>query len=323
MGKKVSAPRRGSLQYWPRKRAQRQHARVRSHSTEAKGLVGFAGYKAGMTQIMATDNKKNSLTKGQDINIPVTIIECPPLKIAGIRFYKDLGAYGAQASTQVHFEPTKYVTKYHQFKKTGSLDKITADEYAYATIIVHTQPHLTGIGQKKPQFFELDYQASVQEAIDFVKENKELSVQDILAEGAFVDTHSVTTGKGTQGVVKRFGVGLRSHKSEKSARKAVIAPEGYAKVQYTAPQRGKMGYHLRTEYNKQILAIKEAEEVQISGGIVNYGNPKNTVLLIKGSVGGPKKRLITFTHPRREDKTASTQAMTIQHIATRSQQGNQ
>lgn len=323
MGKKVSAPRRGSLQYWPRKRAQRQHARVRSHSTDVKGLVGFAGYKAGMTQIIATDNKKFSPTKGQDISIPVTIIECPPLKVAGIRFYKDNKAYGKAAAAQVTFAPSKELSRHRSFKKSGDLEKVSVEDYAYATIILHTQPHLTSIGQKKPQIFELDFVGSVQEAIDFVKETKEIKVDEFVKEGQFFDSHSVTTGRGTQGVVKRFGVSLRSHKSEKSARKAVIGPEGYAKVQYTAPQAGKMGYHLRTEYNKQILSIQEAENVQIKGGIVNYGNPKNTVLLVKGSVPGPKKRLITFTQPIREDKKASTQPMTIQHIALRSQQGNQ
>lgn len=323
MGKKYSAPRRGSLQYWPRKRAARQHARVRNNNTTVKGLAGFAGYKAGMTHIIATDNRKASTTKGQDISIPVTILECPPLKIAGVRFYSDNGAYGKSAATQVHFEPSKELAKHHNFKKSGTLDTIKPEEHAYASLIVHSQPHLTGIGQKKPQIFELDFVGTVQETIDYAKENKEISVSDILKEGQFVDSHSVTKGKGTQGVVKRFGVSLRSHKSEKSARKAVIAPEGYAKVQYTAPQAGKMGYHLRTEYNKQILAIKEAKEVQIQGGIVHYGNPKNTVLLVKGSLGGSKKRLITLTQPVRVDQKASTQPMTIQHIATRSQQGNQ
>lgn len=323
MGKKFSSPRKGSLQYWPRKRAKRQHARVRTWSDTDEGLLGFAGYKAGMTHVIATDNDKNSITKGQQVQVPVTIIECPPIKLAGIRFYKDRGAYGETTATEVRFEPTKHLERTTKWAKTGDLEQVDAQEYSRATIVAHTQPSLTGIGQKKPQLFELGFGGSVQEAIDFVKETKEVAVADLFSDGELVDAHAVTTGRGWQGVVKRFGVGLRSHKSEKGRRKAVIGPEGYGKVQYHAPQAGKMGYHLRTEYNKKIVAIKEAEEVQIKGGLLRYGNPKNTVVLVKGSISGPKKRLVTLTKGIRKSPKKSEQPMTIQHIATRSQQGNQ
>src|SRR3989338_433745 len=83
-------PRSGSLQYWPRKRSKRPFARVRTWVTskEAKPL-GFAGYKVGMTHLIINDNNKNSMTKGMDISCPATIIECPPLKTASIKFYKN------------------------------------------------------------------------------------------------------------------------------------------------------------------------------------------------------------------------------------------
>src|SRR3989344_9396518 len=82
-------PRFGSMQYWPRKQTRRAYARVRSwaYSKEPK-LLGFAGYKAGMTHILITDNRKTALTKGEGIFCPVTVIECPPIKAASIRFYK-------------------------------------------------------------------------------------------------------------------------------------------------------------------------------------------------------------------------------------------
>src|SRR3989338_2013129 len=83
-------PRRGSLQFWPRKRAKRIYPRVRCWADikEVRPL-GFAGYKVGMTHIIVADNRKNSLTKGEDISYPITIIECPPIKAASIRFYKN------------------------------------------------------------------------------------------------------------------------------------------------------------------------------------------------------------------------------------------
>ena len=50
--------------------------------------MGFAGYKVGMTHLMINDNRKTSTTKGMEIFCPATIIECPPLKTASIKFYK-------------------------------------------------------------------------------------------------------------------------------------------------------------------------------------------------------------------------------------------
>ena len=70
----VRKPRAGSMQYWPRKRAKKETARVRSYAKikEAKPL-GFAGYKAGMTHVLVTDNRAKSQTKGEKISMPVTV----------------------------------------------------------------------------------------------------------------------------------------------------------------------------------------------------------------------------------------------------------
>lgn len=322
---KTNHSRHGSLQYWPRKRAARQHARVRSYASDKEGMAAFAGFKAGMTHIQVVDNRKNSPTKGREINVPVTLIECPPLKIIGVRAYKNnTKGYGEQVATEVRLKSnSKHIERTTDWKPTGSLDKLNPEDYTRATLIAHTQPDLAGFGQKKPQIFEVGFNGSVQDAIAFAKEHQEIAVETLLKEGEFIDAHAVTTGKGFQGVVKRFGVSIRSHKSEKGIRKAVIGSEGYAKVQYTAPQAGKMGYHLRTEYNKQIMGIVQPEQVQIEGGIVNFGQVKNTTLLIKGSIPGPKKRMITLVKAIRQDPKKSTQAMEITYIATRSQQGNQ
>ena len=73
------SPRKGSMQFWPRKKAKRAYARVNSFAQEKEPkLLGFAGYKAGMSHLLVEDNRKTSTTKGEDIFCPVTIIECPP-----------------------------------------------------------------------------------------------------------------------------------------------------------------------------------------------------------------------------------------------------
>ena len=86
----IRRPRKGSLQFWPRRRSKRVFARVRSWTKikDAKPL-GFAGYKVGMTHLIITDDRKTSTTKGMGIFCPATIIECPPLKTASIKFYKN------------------------------------------------------------------------------------------------------------------------------------------------------------------------------------------------------------------------------------------
>ena len=85
---KIKSPRKGSMGYWPRKRARRIYPRIKTWptSSEAKAL-GFAGYKVGMTHGFIVDNNPNSRTKGQEISTPITVLECPPLSVFGFRCY--------------------------------------------------------------------------------------------------------------------------------------------------------------------------------------------------------------------------------------------
>ena len=86
---------------------------------------------------------------------------------------------------------------------------------------------------------------------------------------------------------------------------------------------GQMGYHQRTEYNKKILKIGEAEkadEINPDGGFVKYGIVKNNYLLLKGSLPGPSKRLVMLRkamrpHGKHDD------APQISYISTASKQG--
>ena len=138
--KKVN-PRHGSMQVWPRKRAARQYARVRSVpvSKEAKPLA-FAGYKAGMTHVIATDNRKNSTSKGQDIVEPVTIIECPPVQIYAVRGYKKQG-YGTNVAKEIIVATGKDLERKLTLPKSvNKLDDFKAEDYDDITIQVFTQP---------------------------------------------------------------------------------------------------------------------------------------------------------------------------------------
>jgi large subunit ribosomal protein L3 len=147
---------------------------------------------------------------------------------------------------------------------------------------------------------------------------KELKINDIFREGQFVDVIAVTKGKGFGGVVKRYGVRIRGRKDEKHHRQiGVIGTKGVARVLYSIPQPGQLGYHRRTEFNKQILRISD-ENINPAGGFVGYGIVKNTWCLLLGSVPGPKKRPILLRYAIRPTKIRQ---LKIQKIENRSQQG--
>ena len=316
------APRHGSLQYRPNKKAKRVFARVR-HYTKAKEQVkeskplAFAGYKAGMTHIAVPDNRKNSPTKGIEVNHAVTVIECPPLRIHGIRLYRK-DAYGLHVIKDITNKGDKFLARRigsteHSFPETISCD--------HAALLVHTQPALTGTGQKTPEVFEVPMGGKPADVLAFAKAHKEVKISDVFKSGQIVDVHSITKGQGFAGVVKKAGVGIRRHKSEKVKRGAVMAPEGYAKVSFEANMPGKFGNHTRTEWNHKIMLVSTVSEKEVNpkGGFVRYGLVKSDYLLLKGSVPGTKYGLIRFAAPLRKSKT-SQEAPAIEYIHTESQQ---
>jgi large subunit ribosomal protein L3 len=327
---KTGSPRHGSMQFWPRKRASREHAKIRSFPVISEvQSVGFAGYKVGMTHLTFTDNRKNSITKGDAVTWPVTIIEVPPMQIIGARFYKKsynqtvVGAEVKLAKISKDLARTITIPK----KISTKIEDVKPEEYIDARLVLATQPSLTGIGKKKPEIFEMAIGGNMGEKYNYIKENlgKTIEAKDIFKEGDLIDSHGVTKGKGFQGAVKRFGVQIRSHKSEKSIRgSGSLGPwKGQAHIMYRVPAPGKMGFHLRTEYNKILLKISEnPEEVNANGGFLRYGLVKNPCLLIKGSIQGSTKRLITFNKAIRPNKKLTFgEVPSIEFISTASKQG--
>jgi len=315
------------MQVWPRVRAKRIYMRI-SHFIQSKDnkLLGFAGYKAGMTHIFITDARKHSMTKGEDIRVPVTVVECPPIKIAGIRIYKKKDGKMQPANEFLAKADKELGRKIDTPKKESKkIESVKPEDFDELRALVQTQPRMTGIGKKKPEFFEVSIGGNKEEKLKFAKEHigKELSVKDVFKEGQIVDLFAVTKGKGFQGPVKRFGVKVRSHKAEKTKRGPGSlggwSEQGH--VMYRVAHAGQMGFHNRIDYNKQIMMIgDDPTQVNVSGGFVNYGNVKNTYLLIKGSVPGPEKRIIRIETALRPNKKIEQTAQTIQYISTTSKQ---
>jgi len=319
---KVTGPRHGSMQYWPRKRATSETPRVRARVFGHSPIDGFYGYKVGMTHVMAKDSGSNSLTKGQVISVPVTVVECPPLKVAGVRFYKK-ESHVLSPCGDVFGATDKELQRSFNVPKAGTIsDDVAFDELR---LLVYTQPKLTSIGKKTPEFFEVSVKGKKDEQLAYVKEviGKEIAVSDIFNEHDMLDVHGVTTGKGFQGPVKRFGVQLRAAKSEKVKRgPGSLGPwNAQQHIMYRVAHAGQTGYHLRVEYNKSLLKIgTDVSEINPDGGFVRYGNVKNTYLLISGSVPGPRKRMLRLAYAARPHAKKKTDKLAIQSISTISRQ---
>lgn len=321
---KKGKPRSGSMQVWPRVRAKRKVARVRSYPKlkEAK-LLGFAAYKAGMTHVMITGQDKNKMNAGLETFTPATILECPPMKIASVRLYKD-----GQVSKQINLKTEKELGRTIKLPKKPKgkeeLDKITEEDFDEIRVQIYTLPKLIDL-KKTPELLEMAIGGTPQEQLEYVKNNfdKPITIKDVLSEGSLVDAHAVTKGKGFQGPVKRFGISLTAKKSEKARRNpgSLGGWKSQAHTMYRIAHAGQTGYHLRTQHNNLILKISDKpEEVNPKGGIVRYGNVKSDYLLIKGSLQGPKKRLITLTQPMRAHRKLKHSSESITYISKESQQ---
>lgn len=311
------SPRCGSMQFWPRKKAKSEVVRIRSwaDSKEAKPL-GFAGYKAGMTHVFITDNRPNSITKGEDIRMPVTVIECPPIKVAGFILYKK-DAYGLHAASQILADKLdKDLAKTFPLPKKAAkkANDVKIDDYADLRLLVFTQPKLTGIGKKKPEIFELGIGGDINAKFDYAKNNlgKEIKVQDVFKEGQHIDARAVTRGKGFQGPVKRFGVSIRRHKSEKTKRGPGSLGPWHGLLNWTVAHAGQTGYHQRVEYNKWLLKLgNNPDDINPKGGFLRYGVIKNNFILLKGSIQGPAKRMIKLVQPLHPNRKIPAEAPAI------------
>ena len=300
---KSKSPRKGSLQFWPRKRANKFLPSVNwKVINSGKNLKGFIGYKAGMVSALVKDNTPNSMTKDKQIAIPVTIVECPPMKIFSVRFYKKGIVMKDVLSGQIDKELKR---KVKLPKKTSSKIEDIKD-YDDVSLIIYSQVKKTGL-KKKPDLTEINLKGNLDEKMAFIKENlnKELLVSDVFNKMQLVDIRGLTKGYGFSGPVKRFGIKLKRAKSEKGRRRpGSLGPWHPARVIFRVPMAGQLGMFTRVHYNQKIIDIGKSSEKEIKN-IKNYGDIKTDYLIIRGSIQGPSKRQIRITAPLRESKKQS------------------
>ena len=315
--RKKHAPKRGSLAYLPRKRATRAVGRIRFWPKKQgdPALLGFMGYKAGMTHVFIVEDKPGSLNLGKEVIHPATIVDTPPIMVCAIRAYVE-NQYGLQTLTEAWMKkPPKDLERRvvlpEQFNTEENLKKIqeSLDRIVELRILAATQPRLAGVPKKKPDIMEIKVDGgSIKEQFEYAKNllGKTVSITEVFDEGRFVDVVSISKGKGFQGPVKRWGIKILPRKSRKTKRGvAAIGPWKPPRVLYTVPRAGQMGYHQRTEYNKRILKIGiDGNEVSPKGGFLRYGPVRGTYVALHGSLSGPTKRLVRLRYPARPPRKA-------------------
>jgi large subunit ribosomal protein L3 len=298
------SPRKGSLQFWPRKRVSKFLPSVNWKSINSgKNIKGFIGYKAGMFSVEVKDLTQNSMTKDKRIIIPSTVIECPPMKIFSIRFYKN-GKVAKDVLVE-HFD--KELKRRVKLPKQGKniSENLKAEDYDDVTVIAYSQVKKTSI-KKTPDLTEIGLVGTIEEKLNFIKAhlNKEIYLNEVFSQGELVDVRGLTKGQGFSGPVERFGITLRFHKSEKGVRKVgSIGPWHPARVTFRVPMAGQLGMFTRVHYNQKIITIAKAEETEKQlKGIKNYGNTNTDYIILYGSVQGPAKRQMLLTSPLRVSK---------------------
>ena len=316
MGRRPHHPKRGALAFTPRVRAPRPIAHVRAWPAEARlGLQGFVGYKAGMTHVFTIDDRKGSPTAGQEICVPGTVVDTPPLTICAVRLYgstpRGFNTLGEVLAGELPEDLSRKLNlpkKYDVQKAISGAEALVKEGKAEEVrVLACTQPKLAGVPKKRPELAELRVSGpSVTERWEYSKGllGKQVRVGEVFKEGCFLDVIAITKGKGFAGPVKRWGIKILPRKQDDVKRKpGALGPWKPARVMWTVPQAGQMGYHQRAEYNKRVMKLgAKGEEVTPRGGFPRYGILRGDFVLLAGSVPGPVKRLIHLRQPMRSPK---------------------
>ncbi|NOX71450.1 MAG: 50S ribosomal protein L3 [Candidatus Micrarchaeota archaeon] len=326
---KGSKPKAGSRAFWPRKRAKRMYPSVTA-VPEVKGdvkLLMFAAYKAGMSHVSYEGTKKNSPTFTKDVTKAVTILDSPPLLVCGIKLYRSVegklqtaGMIWSEKLDKNLSRKLKVPKKYDYKKKLSEMEKMLPDADD-VRLVMQTQPTKSGVDKKKPEVFEAGLSGDKESKWKYALENigKEIKIDSVFEEGEYIDASSVTTGKGTQGPVKRFGVVIRERKAHGKRRH--IGNIGAVTPGRVLPGKiamaGQHGFQTRTEFGKRIMKIG-VDGFEAEGGLLNYGKVPGQYLLVEGSVVGPKKRLIMLRKAMRA--TEVKEPVELKYVSSESQQ---
>jgi large subunit ribosomal protein L3e len=364
--RKFEAPRHGSLGFLPRKRCRRGKGKIKSFPVDnffqECHLTASIGYKAGMTHVVREVDKPGSKLHKKDIVEAVTVLETPPLKIAGfvgyietpkgLKSFKTVWADNLPEEFLRNYYKNWYKSKKKAFSKYFALRKNfqlffnkDCDQIKKFSKVIrcicYSVIKKSGMKQKKAKIFEIQVNGgSISDKISFCLKliGNEVAIDDIFKKNESIDVIGITKGKGFEGVVTRWGVTKLPRKTHRGARKvACIGSWHPARVSFTVPRAGQNGYHHRTQTNLKIYKIGKStdnfngsteydlseKKITPMGGFPYYGIVKSDFIMLKGCVMGPKKRLITLRKKLYlKDKKTNQTNIVLKFIDTSSKWGH-
>ena len=299
------------MQFWQHRRARRRLPRARSAPALKDPMpVNIVAYKVGMAHVGMLDDSE-SPSKNTEISTSCTVLEIPKVDVYGARFYtKDQNGYRVISHEIHNRELAKRFNeknlKNDETKLSQMKDKL--NEFSDITALLVAHPKGMSVEQHQSIRFESALGGSKEEKFNFISSRigKEVKIAEMIKPGEYIDVSSVTKGKGWQGVIKRFGVARLYHKATGKIRHVgTLGPFTPGKVLFTVPQAGQLGFNYRTEVNKRVLKVgssTDAQKINPKSGFANYGNVKNDYIVVKGSIGGPAKRLVRIRKSTRSQK---------------------
>lgn len=338
--RKFEHPRAGSLGFLPKKRCRHGKGKIKHFPkddvTKPCHMTGFIGFKSGMTHIVRNLEKPGSKAHNKEVCEPVTILETPEMIVVGVVGYvassRGLRTYKSLFAGQISEEArrvftknwyasskykafSKYIKKYSHSRQI--LEREIKNMKTHCSVIrmlCHSQVRkIPGLRRKKAHILEIQINGgTVEEKVDFAYSffEKSLPVKAVLQTNQMVDVIGISKGKGTKGVLSRWGVTRLPRKTHRGARKvACVGAWHPSSVKWTVARAGQKGFHHRTEINKKIYRIGEASKsshkastdydvtdkgITPMGGFPRYGIVREDYIIIKGSVPGPARREITI-----------------------------
>merc|ERR1712111_206174 len=296
--RKFSAPRHGSLKFLPKKRCTRPRGTPKSFpkddASQPIHLTAFIGFKAGMTHVVREAEKPGSAINKKEVVEPVTIVECPPLKVVGVTGYiktadgprsiKTVWAARLTDEVKRRFYKNWYACKKKAFTKSSkkwesedgkkSIDRdleLLKKHAVSVRAICHTQMQGLSLRQKKAHLIEIQVNGgSIADKVEWCKDNfeKEVAVNTVFAKNEMIDCIGITKGRGYHGVTSRWHTKKLPRKTHKGLRKvACIGAWHPSRVAFSVARSGQKGYHHRTEINKKIYRVGKGHHT-VDGKVV-------------------------------------------------------
>lgn len=206
-------------------------------------MPGIIGKKIGMTSVFGPDG----------VNIACTVIQAGPCVVTQVKNVESDGYRAVQLAFRDKKEKHSNKAEVGHFKKANTAPKRDLAEF---------------------RDFRKEFEGKVELG-------NEIRVQDVFAEGDFLDAVGTSKGRGFQGVVKRHGfsgVGSATHGQHNRLR----APGSMGNASFAS----------RVIKGKRLAGRMGNDRVKVTNLQVVKIMPEQNLILVSGSVPGPKNSTV-------------------------------